>query len=414
MARPEELARISSGDKVLIHSATGGVGQAAIAVARAAGAEIFATAGSEERRQILRDMGIEHVYDSRSTEFADQIRWDTDGYGVDIVLNSVPGAAQRAGLELLAFGGRFVEIGKRDIYADTRLGLFTFRRNLSFYAVDLALMTVTHPDKVRGLLEKVYRLIADGALPLPEITRYPLAESATAIRRIGGAQHTGKLVLDVPHTGHSRVVVPPEQVPVVPQRRCLHRHRWSRWAGTVSRREDGRGGLRAHRAHVAHPADRQGEGDRRADPGHGCRHCGRVRRYRRGGHRRAAGGSRDGHRATSARGASCRGGRRGLHPVQYHRRTRRTELGAKGVRGVEPAPGDGQLSRWTGSARSRRQQRWWDRRGRVRTLRPTAGWTHSRIGVGRKAFRPVLSHGERGPDRSRHDAGRRRRVDRSR
>ena len=91
-------------------------------------------------------MGIEHVYDSRSTEFAEQIRRDTDGYGVDIVLNSVPGAAQRAGLELLAFGGRFVEIGKRDIYGDTRLGLFPFRRNLSFYAVDLALMSVSHPD----------------------------------------------------------------------------------------------------------------------------------------------------------------------------------------------------------------------------------------------------------------------------
>jgi polyketide synthase 5 len=210
----QELARITPGDKVLIHSATGGVGQAAIAVARAAGAEIFATAGSEERRQLLRDWGIEHVYDSRSTEFADQIRGDTDGYGVDIVLNSVAGAAQRAGLELLAFGGRFIEIGKRDIYGDTRLGLSPFRRNLSFYAVDLALMTVTHPDKIRGLLEKVYRLTANGSLPLPEITRYPLAEAAAAIRRIGGAQHTGKLVLDVPHTGHSRVVVPPEQVPV--------------------------------------------------------------------------------------------------------------------------------------------------------------------------------------------------------
>ena len=210
----EELARIASGDKVLIHSATGGVGQAAIAVARAAGAEIFATAGSEARRGLLRDWGIEHVYDSRSTEFADQIREDTGGYGVDIVLNSVTGAAQRAGLELLAFGGRFVEIGKRDIYGDTRLGLFPFRRNLSFYAVDLALMTVTHPDKIRGLLEKVYRLTANCSLPLPEITQYPLPEAAAAIRRIGGAQHTGKLVLDVPHTGHSRVVVPPEQVPV--------------------------------------------------------------------------------------------------------------------------------------------------------------------------------------------------------
>ena len=111
-----DLARITPGDRVLIHSATGGVGQAAMAVARLAGAEIFATAGSPSGAQLLRDMGIEHVYDSRTTEFADQIRRDTDGYGVDVVLNSLTGAAQRAGLELLAFGGRFVEIGKRDVY----------------------------------------------------------------------------------------------------------------------------------------------------------------------------------------------------------------------------------------------------------------------------------------------------------
>jgi polyketide synthase 5 len=210
----DELARIRSGDKILIHSATGGVGQAAIAVARAAGAEIFATAGSEQRRQLLRDMGIQHVYDSRSIEFADQIRRDTQGYGVDIVLNSVTGAAQRAGLELLAFGGRFVEIGKRDIYGDTRLGLFPFRRNLTFYAVDLALMSFSHPDRIRELLKSVYQLTADGSLPMPESTHYPLADAATAIRMMSGAHHTGKLVLDITHTGSSRVVVPPEQVPV--------------------------------------------------------------------------------------------------------------------------------------------------------------------------------------------------------
>ena len=130
---------------MLIHSATGGVGQAAIAIARAAGAEIFATAGSEQRRELLRDMGIEHVYDSRSVEFAEQIRRDTDGYGVDIVLNSVTGAAQLAGIKLLALGGRFVEIGKRDIYGDTKLGLFPFRQNLAFYGVDLGLMSISHP-----------------------------------------------------------------------------------------------------------------------------------------------------------------------------------------------------------------------------------------------------------------------------
>ena len=173
-----DLAKIESGDKVLIHSAMGGVGQAAIAIARAAGAEIFATAGSPQRRQMLRDMGIEHVYDSRSIEFAEAIRHDTDGDGVDIVLNSVTGAAQRAGIEIPSFGGRFVEIGKRDIYADARLGLFPFRRNLTFYGLDLALMSRLDPQRIQDLLRTVYRLIADGELPIPESTHYPIADAA--------------------------------------------------------------------------------------------------------------------------------------------------------------------------------------------------------------------------------------------
>ncbi|WP_421845220.1 sulfolipid-1 biosynthesis phthioceranic/hydroxyphthioceranic acid synthase [Mycobacterium sp.] len=206
-----DLARIRAGEKVLIHSGTGGVGQAAIAIARAAEAEIFATAGSEKRRQMLRDMGIEHVYDSRSIDFAEQIRRDTDGYGVDIVLNSVFGAAQLAGIKLLALGGRFVEIGKRDIYGDTKLGLFPFRQNLAFYGVDLGLMSLSHPDAVRELLSTVYRSTAEGVLPLPPSTHYPLAEAATAIRVMGAAEHTGKLILDVPHAGRSSVVMPPEQ-----------------------------------------------------------------------------------------------------------------------------------------------------------------------------------------------------------
>ncbi|MGA9675788.1 MAG: sulfolipid-1 biosynthesis phthioceranic/hydroxyphthioceranic acid synthase [Mycobacterium sp.] len=207
-----DLARIRAGDKVLIHSGTGGVGQAAIAICRAAGAEVYATAGSPERRELLRDMGVEHVYDSRSIEFADQIRQDTDGYGVDIVLNSVTGAAQLAGIKLLALGGRFVEIGKKDIYADTRLGLFPFRRNLAFYGVDVGLMSVSHPAQVRELLKTVYRLTAEGTLPMPHATHYPLAEAATAIRVMSAAEHTGKLILDVPHTGTSSVVLPPDQV----------------------------------------------------------------------------------------------------------------------------------------------------------------------------------------------------------
>lgn len=209
-----DLARLGAGERVLIHSATGGVGQAAIAIARHVGAEIYATAGSQRRRQLLRDWGIKHVYDSRSTDFAEEIRCDTDGYGVDVVLNSLTGAAQRAGLELLAIGGRFVEIGKRDVYEHTRVDLYPFRRNLAFYYADLALMTVSDPNRIGALLHKVYELVGSGALPEIERTDYPLTDAATAIRSISAAEHTGRLVLSVPRSGHTRVVVPPTQAQV--------------------------------------------------------------------------------------------------------------------------------------------------------------------------------------------------------
>ncbi len=209
-----ELARLSAGDRVLIHSATGGVGQAAIAIARHVGAEIYATAGSPMRRQLLRDREIQHVYDSRSTDFAGEIRRDTDGYGVDVVLNSLTGPAQRAGLELLAYGGRFVEIGKRDVYEHTRVDLFPFRRNLAFHYADWVLMSISDPESIGALLRKVYDLVGGGVLPVIERTDYPLSDAATAIRSISTAEHTGRLVLRVPRTGPTRVVVPPNKAPV--------------------------------------------------------------------------------------------------------------------------------------------------------------------------------------------------------
>lgn len=204
-----DLARVRAGDRVLIHSASGGVGQAAIAIARWAGAEIFATAGSPQRRARLRDMNIEYVYDSRTTDFADLIRQDTDGYGVDIVLNSLTGAAQSAGLKLLAFGGRFVEIGKLDVYGNTRLALYPFRRNLSFYCVDLALLAMSHPGRIGQLIHEVFELVASGALPVTEHIEYPLAKAASAVRAMSAAEHTGKLLLSVPRMGHSKAVLPP-------------------------------------------------------------------------------------------------------------------------------------------------------------------------------------------------------------
>lgn len=193
------LAGLAAGDKVLIHSAAGGVGQAAIAIARSVGAEIFATAGSESRRELLRDMGIQHVYDSRSADFAALIRADTDGYGVDVVLNSL----DRTAFEVLAPGGRFIDIGRRD-----EVRQWAVQPNQTVSTLDLVRLADSHPVRVHHLLTTLYRQLADGVLPLPEYTAHPLADAIDVVT----AERAGRLVLDIPSTGTVRAVVPPEQV----------------------------------------------------------------------------------------------------------------------------------------------------------------------------------------------------------
>ena len=108
-----EVGRLAEGERVLIHSATGGVGLAAVAIAKMIGARIYATAGSAAKRQLLSDLAAEYVGDSRSVDFADEILEITDGDGVDVILNSLSGEAIRRGVQILAPGGRFIELGKR-------------------------------------------------------------------------------------------------------------------------------------------------------------------------------------------------------------------------------------------------------------------------------------------------------------
>src|SRR5690242_14735254 len=107
---------MKAGDRVLIHAAAGGVGLAAVQLALRAGAEVFATAGSPAKREFLHTLGVRHVFDSRSLDFADGVRAATEGRGVTVVLNSLAGEFIERSFAVLAPGGRFVEIGKRDIW----------------------------------------------------------------------------------------------------------------------------------------------------------------------------------------------------------------------------------------------------------------------------------------------------------
>ena len=189
------IGRLRKDDKILIHVATGGVGLAAIQLARLVGAEIFATAGSPEKRQLLRDMGIEHVMDSRTLEFADQIMDITKGRGVDVVLNSLPEDYITKGLEILAPYGRFLEIGKRDVYADSPVGMRALRKNISFSVLDLAALGLERPDYMQILVEELNVMLHARTLePLP-FTAYSVSKVADAFRYMSKAKHIGKVVV---------------------------------------------------------------------------------------------------------------------------------------------------------------------------------------------------------------------------
>jgi NADPH:quinone reductase-like Zn-dependent oxidoreductase/NAD(P)-dependent dehydrogenase (short-subunit alcohol dehydrogenase family)/acyl carrier protein len=208
------LARLAPGERVLIHSATGGVGLAAIAIARSRGAEILATAGSAEKRQYLSDLGIEHVMDSRSLDFAEQTMLATDGVGVDVVLNSLAGPALRAGLDVLAIGGRFIELGKRDIYSDTKVGLAPFRRNITISSVDLDLVLRTKTELACTLMAEVAEELTAGRLDSLPRKEFPLEQATEAFRVMAAAKHIGKLVLTIGSSGRTEAVVPAGSVPV--------------------------------------------------------------------------------------------------------------------------------------------------------------------------------------------------------
>ena len=298
-----DLARIDSGDRVLIHSATGGVGQAAIAIARAAGAEIFATAGSEQRRELLRDMGIEHVYDSRSIEFAEQIRRDTDGYGVDIVLNSLTGAAQRAGFELLAH--------RRTVRRDRQT------RHLRRHPAG-ALPVPPQPHVLRrrpgvddgqpprngsgSCWTRCTGSTADGALPFRESTLLPAGRCGH--RDPGDERRRTHRQARARHPAHGQQPRggAPGAGSGLPRRRRLHHHRRPGWPGAVPRREDGRGRLWAHRADLALAAKSQRRWRRSSSSASiGADVVVRVRRHRRTRHGGAVGG------AATATGLPVRG-----------------------------------------------------------------------------------------------------------
>ncbi|KAB7846951.1 type I polyketide synthase [Streptomyces mobaraensis] len=206
------LARLRPGETVLVHGGAGGVGLAALRYAHLRGARVIATAGTPAKRELLRHLGADHVLDSRGLDFAAHVRDVTDGRGVDVVVNSLAGEAITRGLELLRPGGRFVELGKRDIYENQPLLLRPFRHNLAFFGVDLTSLAFD-PDQGARLFAEVTRRVHDGSYrPLPH-SAYPAARVAEAFRLLQHSRHVGKVLVTFDPLDEPAVVERPVTAP---------------------------------------------------------------------------------------------------------------------------------------------------------------------------------------------------------
>ncbi len=192
------LARLRKGQRVLIHSAMGGVGQAAIALARHVGAEIYATAGNESKRGRLIEMGVCGAFDSHSHQWYDDLMEATGGEGVDVVLNSLAGHNIALCLESLRPSGWHCEIGKVDIYTDNSLSMRVFRKNLRFAAIDVDRLMLDDPVLSHVLSQACVDLMGEGAVAPPALTSFPYRDYAKALRLMTTGQHEGKLVLQAP------------------------------------------------------------------------------------------------------------------------------------------------------------------------------------------------------------------------
>ncbi|WP_372365775.1 SDR family NAD(P)-dependent oxidoreductase [Candidatus Uabimicrobium sp. HlEnr_7] len=189
------LTKIQKGDRVLIHSAAGGVGLAAVQIALRAGAEIFATAGSDQKREHLRSLGVHHIMNSRSMDFAQQIRKiiDEDGKGINIVLNSLAGEYIPRSMELMAKDATFLEIGKVEIWSQQQVT--DFRSDINYIAFDLGDVCRDEPLFLQNMFDEVMELFEKEELRPLHHKIFAYQEAVLAFRYMAQAKHMGKIVL---------------------------------------------------------------------------------------------------------------------------------------------------------------------------------------------------------------------------
>lgn len=203
------VAKLRPGQSVLIHAAAGGVGQAALQLAKYLGLVAYVTVGSEDKRALVMEkygVPAAHIFNSRDASFVKSIKRVTGGRGVDCVLNSLSGELLRASWECVAMFGTFVEIGLRDITNNMRLDMRPFIKCTTFAFINLTNFFDDHKDIAGQILQDTFDLVHKGVLYAPSpLTAYPVGEIESAFRTMQRGKHRGKLALSFPDGARAKV-----------------------------------------------------------------------------------------------------------------------------------------------------------------------------------------------------------------
>jgi acyl transferase domain-containing protein/NADPH:quinone reductase-like Zn-dependent oxidoreductase/NADP-dependent 3-hydroxy acid dehydrogenase YdfG/acyl carrier protein len=191
------VAKLKPGERVLIHAAAGGVGQAAIQVARVCGAEVMATASGAKQR-VLREQGFEWIFNSRTPDFSAAVLAATGGRGADVVLNCLTGDMIPAGLDCTAKGGRFVEIGKAGVWPASQVA--AYRPDIQYSPFDLADVARVSPGYIKQELDRLAGALAAGTLQPIRTHAFPASAATEAFRLVSRARHVGKVAIVMPRT----------------------------------------------------------------------------------------------------------------------------------------------------------------------------------------------------------------------
>ena len=202
------LAALKPGEWVLIHGGAGGVGLAAIQIAQHAGARVVATASSPVKVSFLRSLGVQHVLDSRSLSFAEGVMGLTGGRGVDVVLNSLAGAAMERSLNAIAPFGRFLELGKQDFYANTAVGLRPLKANIAYHGIDVDQLMAVRPDLAKAIYAEMMEAFQQGVLRALPFRAFDGADVVSAFRLMQKSGHIGKIVVRPPDPQSTALAAP--------------------------------------------------------------------------------------------------------------------------------------------------------------------------------------------------------------